>query len=234
MMSHETVALRRRRPRSTDIEEWYRNWRRNRSSERARIRRRKPIFSHFGRADMLFIVTVLMLISLPAVARDTGQWGGQPTYLRQWFQKLMQPNNPHMSCCSEPDAFEADSFEVRGDQYVAIITNGNRVATRVQPQQTEQGEAVFCDTQVQIEQFAAYSESRPISEALEQVNRAAPNACAPLLAAFIRGEQVKAVRINQGTVHLYEVLVVGVWIGQWGKVDPKIQYIAVLDNEEDA
>ena len=28
--------------------------------------------------------------------------------------------NPAISCCGEADAFEADSFEVHGDQYVAI------------------------------------------------------------------------------------------------------------------
>jgi hypothetical protein len=106
------------------------------------------------------------------------------------------------------------------------------LATRVHAQEAEQGETVFCDTQAQIEQFAAYYEIHPISEALEQVNHGGPRACAPLLAAFIRGEQLKAVRINRGTVHLYEVLVVGVWKGQWGQVNPTIQYIAVLDKEE--
>jgi len=46
---------------------------------------------------MLRIVIVFMLLSLPAVARDNGQWGNQPVYLREWFQKLMQPDNPNMS-----------------------------------------------------------------------------------------------------------------------------------------
>jgi hypothetical protein len=55
---------------------------------------------------------------------DNGRITPHIAYLRQWFQKLMQPDNPVMSCCGEADAFEADSFEVRGDQYVAIITNG--------------------------------------------------------------------------------------------------------------
>ena len=73
------------------------------------------------------IVILLMLVSLPALARDNGQWGNQPAYLREWFQKLMQPDNPRMSCCGEADAFEADSFEVIGDEYVAIITNGKGV-----------------------------------------------------------------------------------------------------------
>ena len=76
---------------------------------------------------MLRIVILFMLVSLPALARDNGQWGNQPAYLREWFQKLMQPDNPRMSCCGEADAFEADSFEVSGDEYVAISTNGKGV-----------------------------------------------------------------------------------------------------------
>jgi hypothetical protein len=28
------------------------------------------------------------------------------------------------SCCGEADAFEADTFEVEGDHYVAIVTDG--------------------------------------------------------------------------------------------------------------
>ena len=36
----------------------------------------------------------------------------------------MQPDNPAVSCCGEADAFEADTFEVEGDHYVAIITDG--------------------------------------------------------------------------------------------------------------
>jgi hypothetical protein len=73
---------------------------------------------------MLLVVVVLLLFSSPAAARDNGQWADQPTYLRQWFQRLMQPDNPVMSCCGEADAFEADTFEADGDHYVAIITDG--------------------------------------------------------------------------------------------------------------
>ena len=76
---------------------------------------------------MFRIVLALVTLTLPVAARDNGQWENQPVYLRQWFQKLMQPDNPVMSCCGEADAFEADSFEVRGDQYVAIITNGKGI-----------------------------------------------------------------------------------------------------------
>jgi hypothetical protein len=73
------------------------------------------------------IIIALTLLTAPAAARDNGQWEDQPAFLRQWFQKLMQPDNPYQSCCGEADAFEADNFEVNGDQYVAIITNGKGV-----------------------------------------------------------------------------------------------------------
>jgi hypothetical protein len=68
-------------------------------------------------------VAVLAML-LPAAARDNGQWGDQPANVRSWFQELKQPDNPTMSCCGEADAFEADNFEIAGDHYVAIITDG--------------------------------------------------------------------------------------------------------------
>jgi hypothetical protein len=76
---------------------------------------------------MFPIILALVTLTLPVAARDTGQWENQPIYLRQWFQKLMQPDNPDMSCYGAADALEADSFEIRGDQYVAIITNGKGI-----------------------------------------------------------------------------------------------------------
>lgn len=66
-------------------------------------------------------------VILPAAARDNGQWGDQPETTRQWFQSLMQPDQPYMSCCGEADAFEADTFEVEGDHYVAVITDGKGI-----------------------------------------------------------------------------------------------------------
>ena len=71
-----------------------------------------------------FVIPALALLSLPAFARDNGQWGNQPLAVRQWFQGLMQPDNKTQSCCGEADAYEADNFEVKDDQYVAIITDG--------------------------------------------------------------------------------------------------------------
>ena len=62
-----------------------------------------------------------------ALARDNGQWADSPAAVRQWFQSLMQPDNPYLSCCGEADAFEADTFEVEGDHYIAVITDGKGV-----------------------------------------------------------------------------------------------------------
>ena len=83
----------------------------------------------------LRIALLMFALCAPAEARDNGQWGSSPTRVRQWFQSLMQPDNPAVSCCGEADAFEADTFEVEGDQFVAIITDGRgaiATGTRVQ------------------------------------------------------------------------------------------------------
>jgi hypothetical protein len=68
-----------------------------------------------------------LVMLLPAAARDNGQWLDSPAAIRQWFQSLMQPDNPAVSCCGEADAFEADTFEVEGDHYIAVITDGKGI-----------------------------------------------------------------------------------------------------------
>lgn len=74
-------------------------------------------------AKMRGIIVALVLLASPSAARDFGQWENQPPHVRAWFQKLMQPDLPTMSCCGEADAYWADSFEADGDRYVAIITD---------------------------------------------------------------------------------------------------------------
>jgi hypothetical protein len=77
-------------------------------------------------ALLILILTPIVVATCitTAKARDDGQWADVPENVRQWFQSLKQPDHPRQSCCGEADAFEADSFEVEGDHYVAIITNG--------------------------------------------------------------------------------------------------------------
>ncbi len=70
---------------------------------------------------------IATLLGGPALARDNGQWEGSDPNVRQWFQSLRQPDHPRVSCCGEADAFEADTFEIEGDHYVAVITDGKGI-----------------------------------------------------------------------------------------------------------
>jgi hypothetical protein len=111
--------------------------------------RKNPPMTLFGNKRLAFIASaVLMSIAggVIAHARDNGQWANSPAQIQHWFQSLMQPDNPSMSCCGEADAFEADTFEVEGDHYVAIITdgrgalaNGTRVHVPNQKMKWDQG-----------------------------------------------------------------------------------------------
>jgi hypothetical protein len=69
-----------------------------------------------------FFLVFLWIVVL-ANARDLGQWGGQDSAIRDWFHSLMMPDHPMASCCGSADAYWADSFEVKGNQYVAIVTD---------------------------------------------------------------------------------------------------------------
>ncbi len=66
---------------------------------------------------------VFALSICKAPARDLGQWDGVDPLYRQWFNGLMRPDYPNLRCCGLADAYWADSYEVKGDQYIAIITD---------------------------------------------------------------------------------------------------------------
>ena len=66
---------------------------------------------------------VLALSICKAPARDLGQWEGADPLTREWFNGLMRPDEPHLRCCGLADAYWADSYEVNGGRYVAIITD---------------------------------------------------------------------------------------------------------------
>jgi len=72
---------------------------------------------------MRWMPIALAVLFSTADARDLGQWETQQSGVRQWFQKLMQPDNPYLSCCGEADAYWADQFEMSNGQYVAVITD---------------------------------------------------------------------------------------------------------------
>lgn len=41
----------------------------------------------------------------------------------EWYQSLMQPDNPTMSCCGEADAYWADDLHVRDGKTFVTITD---------------------------------------------------------------------------------------------------------------
>jgi hypothetical protein len=58
-----------------------------------------------------------------ANAHDSGQWGKSDPAIREWYQGLMQPDNPAASCCGEADAYWADEIHVRDGKSYATITD---------------------------------------------------------------------------------------------------------------
>ena len=67
---------------------------------------------------------LLAAVLLATPIRDFGQWGETDPSKRQWFQALMQPDNPYVSCCGEADAYYSDSYELGPNgEYIAIITD---------------------------------------------------------------------------------------------------------------
>lgn len=68
-----------------------------------------------------------------SVARDLGQWDTTSQQQRQWYQGLMQPDNPSVSCCGESDAYWADEVHYRDGKTYAVITDDRDDAPRMRP-----------------------------------------------------------------------------------------------------
>lgn len=70
---------------------------------------------------------ILLLLALtsggPALARDLGQWEASDPAIREWYQSLMRPDVPNVSCCGEADAYWADEIRVRNGKTYAVITD---------------------------------------------------------------------------------------------------------------
>lgn len=79
----------------------------------------------------LALYGIAMLLSArSAHARDLGQWeAGDPT-VKEWYQGLMQPDNPSASCCGEADAYWCDGLHVRAGKTFCAITDDRVVARR--------------------------------------------------------------------------------------------------------
>ena len=86
------------------------------------LRNAPPMFWRgFALAGCFFLVFTWVMAL--ASARDWGQWENQDPKIRKWFNSLVIPDMPAFSCCGKSDAYWSDMFEVKGDQYVAVITD---------------------------------------------------------------------------------------------------------------
>lgn len=84
----------------------------------------ETVIALWKRLLIVALAFAVLFISIHfARARDLGQWENSDPAIRHWYETLMQPDSPTVSCCGEADAYWADSFEVDGDKYVAIITD---------------------------------------------------------------------------------------------------------------
>jgi hypothetical protein len=50
-----------------------------------------------------------------AYARDLGQWENQDPAVKKWYEDLMQPDNPAVSCCGEAEAYWCDDLHTKID-----------------------------------------------------------------------------------------------------------------------
>lgn len=78
-------------------------------------------------------VVIILVQSIPARGRDLGQWSENEAGLREWYQSLMQPDNPSASCCGEADAYFADDIHVRNGKTYATVTDDRDDAPRHRP-----------------------------------------------------------------------------------------------------
>jgi hypothetical protein len=74
---------------------------------------------------LLRILAVLVIALMPALAcaRDRGQWQNSDPVIKEWYQSLMRPDVPELSCCGEADAYWCDTIHVKDGQTFCTITD---------------------------------------------------------------------------------------------------------------
>jgi hypothetical protein len=86
-------------------------------------------------AVMGFVALIMLLFAhfAHAYARDVGQWENSDPAVVEWYQSLMQPDNPQAPCCGEADAYFADEVHVRDGRTYAVITDDRPDEPRKRP-----------------------------------------------------------------------------------------------------
>src|SRR4051812_35741363 len=93
----------------------------------------------------------------------------------------------------------------------ALMSMALGAQAQAQPQSLEIGSGIFCDTQAEMERFAALFEGDAQS-AISAVNAEVkdPTACVSATIAFVRGRDVATLRSWNETYYIVQVTVVGV------------------------
>jgi len=91
------------------------------------------------------VLAVLVLASLIAfifsinfvMARDLGQWTTTDQSIRHWYESLMQPDNPAVSCCGEADAYFCSETYENG--HVVCVIDDDRDDKKLRREHIDNG-----------------------------------------------------------------------------------------------
>lgn len=86
-------------------------------------RTRKELYQALAVVLLMVLVLFGFALLARAWAHDEGQWGAQDPVVRDWYQHLMQPDVPMVSCCGEADAYWCDTVHLKGDKTFCTITD---------------------------------------------------------------------------------------------------------------
>ena len=78
----------------------------------------------------LFAIGFVLFVSPSVFARDVGQWANTDPTINAWYQGLMQPDYPALSCCGHSDAYWCDEIHIRDSKTYCNITD-DRVRTSI-------------------------------------------------------------------------------------------------------
>jgi hypothetical protein len=117
-------------------------------------------------------------------------------------------------------------------RYLAPITAAIALfATPLSAQEVSRGTKLICDTVEQIDAFVRAQEDGQNAMAL--INAEKP-VCGFGQIAYVKGGKVKEVLIKEGTLEVYEILMLGVGFnGMFRPVKPQRQFAVFLAKSED-
>lgn len=97
---------------------------------------------------------------------------------------------------------------------------------------------VLCDTEYQVAQFSHFFEEATETNALQAVAKVNAEhnktSCVLAYAAYIRGDLISTMKVDEGAGNITEVLVLGIKVkDEWKKTEPFVQYTIFFVKQED-